>query len=1061
MGSAKKLNINSFEDYINNLKDKFNFKESREHAYRPALQNYIESFPDIKAINDAARIKCGAPDFIVYKKQIPIGYIETKNIGKNLTKEEESKQIKKYHSLGNLVLTNYLEFRWYVDGEKRLTVKLGEAKKGLNICSGSEEDLNNLFENFFSEKCKTIQNANELAQRLATTTISIRNLIVQSLDLENDEKGWLHRWLKAFREVLIDNLDKETFADMFAQTLTYGFFAARVHHSGKVEFSRFSAAKILPKTNPFLRKLFAQFTGVDMPDTINWAVDEVVELLKRSDMDSILENFGYGTGKDDPVVHFYETFLAAYNPQLREMRGVYYTPTPVVDFIVRSVDILLSEKFGKDKGLADDETLILDPAVGTASFLHRVIEKIYSKFSENKGLWNSYVGDNLLDRVFGFEILMAPYSVAHLKLGLQLQDTGYNFDKDQRLGIFLTNTLEEAAKKSQEMLFNWISDEANSASSIKKDRPIMVVIGNPPYSGHSVNKGEWIQDLLKGHDRITKQGTDNYFMCDGKPLGEKNPKWLNDDYVKFIRFSQWRIKQTGHGILAFITNHGFLDNITFRGMRESLIQSFDEIYLLDLHGNYKKNEKCPDGSKDENVFDIQQGVSICFFIRQEGNFEKKAKIYKKDIFGLREKKYKFLLENDIKSINWKEIKANGPFYLFSINQDENLQNEFNSYPKLIELFPKNVLGFQTHRDHFAIAHTKKEIEKRLLDLRDSNLTTQELKDRYNIKETSFWKIENIRANIQNDRNWKKKIVKCSYRPFDNRWCYLDKSIMDRPRPELINFVSGKENICIISSRQQAIPGYYHSWISKLPANDCLISTKSREANQVFPLFVHHSSSSLEEFSGVEPNKEVNIEKNILKSLEDAWGVNLAKIKKEKSFTAEQVAYYIYAILNSMGYRERYKDLLKIDYPRIPFVKNFDLFSKISEKGQSLSKLHFLNKEEVKEEKVNFPIPGKNKIESIKYCTEKERLYLNKTQYFSGINETMWKFKIGGYEVLSKWLKDRPKKKLTYENIKMFKKIIFSCQKTIFISKEIDDLIQEAGGWPINSIDLSVKSKHSL
>ena len=503
--SAKALvSESSFDTYASALKAKFKFKEAREHAYRPALQHFVESMASgIEAINDAARIQCGAPDFIVYKKRVPIGYIEAKDINKNLFKEEQSEQIRGYHSLGNLILTNYLEFRWYIDGELRSEVRIGETK-GATILFGEKEaeQLKHLFESFLTAETKTIQTAGELAKRLALTTSSIRDLIRRAFDHEQKTTGWLHRWLRAFSEVLISDLKPEAFADMFAQTLTYGFFAARVHHKGNAEFSRFSAARILPKTNPFLRKLFAQFAGIDMPETINWAVDEVVELLKRADMDTILKDFGAGTGKEDPVIHFYETFLTAYDPELRETRGVYYTPTPIVDFIVRSVDVVLATHFEKPKGLADDRTLILDPAVGTASFLHKVIERIYERFAKNKGAWNSYVATCLLDRLFGFEILMAPYAVSHLKIGLQLQATGYTFEQDQRLGVYLTNTLEEAAKKSQELLFEWVSDEANAASSIKKGRPIMVILGNPPYSGHSMNRGRWISDLIKGYDGL-------------------------------------------------------------------------------------------------------------------------------------------------------------------------------------------------------------------------------------------------------------------------------------------------------------------------------------------------------------------------------------------------------------------------------------------------------------------------------------------------------------------------------------------------------------------------------
>ena len=1054
----------SFSEYISELRSKLRTGKATEHTYRGALQIYIESIEaKIEAVNEPKRVRCGAPDYIVSKGRIPVGYVEAKDIGEDLDKVEKSDQLKRYFaSLSNLILTDYIEFRWYVNGEKRLTIKIGEISRGvITFDQEAEDKLESFFKSFLDAEVPTIKSAEELAHRLAGTTKNICSLIEDAYELE-EKNGWLHRWLNAFSEVLISDLKPDAFADMFAQTLAYGFFAARVHHTANAEFSRFAAAKILPKTNPFLRQLFAEFAGVNMPDEISWAVDEIVELLKRADMKLIMTDFGGESGKDDPVVHFYETFLKAYNPELRETRGVYYTPSPVVEFIVRSVDQVLSRDFGKKKGLADDTTLILDPAVGTGSFLHSVSEKIYSYFNKNKGAWNSYVADNLLDRIFGFEILMAPYSVAHLKLGLQLRETGYTFEKDQRLGVYLTNTLEEAARKSQELLFDWISDEANAASAIKKDKPIMVVLGNPPYAGNSANKGKWIVDLLNGYDGITQKKTDNYFLCDGKPLGEKNPKWLNDDYVKFIRFAQWRIKQTGHGVLAFITNHGYLDNPTFRGMRQSLMNSFDELYVLDLHGNSKKKEKCPDGSKDENVFDIQQGVSICFFIRKLGDHERKAKVFRFDQFGLRDKKYAWLLKNDIETIPWKTVTPSTPFYLFTSGQDSELQKEFYQYPKLTDIFPVNVLGFQTHRDQFAIAYTENEMQKRVTDLRSGNVPDDDIVKTFEIKENESWNLKSAKKALKTDSDYKSHIVECAYRPFDIRWCYLDNAIMDRPRPELVNYVANKKNLCLLSSRQQAVPGYFHSWITNLPANDCFISTKSREANQVFPLYIFQTSP-LEQAAGRKPTKQPNISRKLVDQLSAAWNIEFKGSRnKNESFTPEDIAHYIYAILNSPYYRERHIDLLKTDFPRIPFPKNSKDFFELAEQGEKLASLHLFDTKDVQPEvAVDFPIKGTNEIERLSFDPKTTRLYINKEQYFSGVSPRAWEFKIGGYDVLVKWLKDRPNSVLSYADIKMFRKIIGVFDKTIEIGSAIDKTIKKHGAWPFSSINLTEISSKDI
>ena len=408
--------------------------------------------------------------------------------------------------------------------------------------------------------------------------------------------------MTAFQKTLLPGLDQAKFADMYAQTLAYGLFASRVNYSGDpVNFNLRGAAEDIPRTNPFLRDLFYH-SRFDLGSRLTWMVESLVEVLRHSDMDSILAHFGRRTQQTDPVLHFYETFLSAYNPTLRETRGVYYTPEPVVKYIVRSVDHILKTRFDRPRGLADKDTLILDPALGTGTFLYFVIEQIKERFEGQRGLWKGYVEEHLLPRIFGFELLMAPYTVAHMNLSLQLKDAGYDFKEGERLGIYLTNSLEEGVKEKYESAFGgFIEEEANAAAEIKRDKPIMVVLGNPPYSGHSANKGEWIGKLVR-----------DYYFVDGKPLGERNPKWLQDDYVKFIRFGQWRIEQTGEGVLAFITNHGYLDNPTFRGMRQQLLQTFSEIYILNLHGNSLKGEVTPEGNADENVFDIRTGGDNCF-----------------------------------------------------------------------------------------------------------------------------------------------------------------------------------------------------------------------------------------------------------------------------------------------------------------------------------------------------------------------------------------------------------------------------------------------------------------
>ncbi|MEO8954258.1 MAG: N-6 DNA methylase, partial [Ktedonobacteraceae bacterium] len=659
--------------YLNGIEKYYKAGIATEHTYRGTLQELLEGMgTGIAATNEPKRVKCGAPDYVIEHDNLTIGYIEAKDVGIALDKIERDEQLGRYRrALDNLILTDYLEFRWYVKGEKQMTARLATPRSDKRLPWDKEgaKQVEQLLHTFLGHSAEPIRKPQELAQRMARLAHMIRDIIVEAFE-KREASNNLRDLYSAFREVLLPQLSGPEFADMFAQTLAYGLFAARYNHSGKRPFRREDAAKEIPRTNPFLRKLFGTIAGPDLDDEpFVGFVDELVQILAVTDMETVLADFGKRTRQEDPILHFYETFIVQYDPKVRELRGVYYTPEPVVSYIVRSVDHLLHTAFDCPDGIADtsvtsytatDEqgkavtvisprVLLLDPACGTGTFMYHIIGHIRETFRQagNAGMWPGYVREHLLPRIFGFELLMAPYAMAHLKIGMQLaaidlpkaerETWSYDFKTDERLGLFLTNTLEEAVKRSGVLFGRYISDEANEAAKVKQSYPVMVVIGNPPYSGHSANKGQWIADLLHGKDALTGKAIGNYFEVDGKPLGERNPKWLNDDYVKFIRFAQWRIEQTGYGILAFITNHGYLDNPTFRGMRQSLMQSFDEIYVLDLHGNSKKKERSPDGTKDENVFDIQQGVAIGLFVRRPGTAgsSRQATVYHSHVWGSR------------------------------------------------------------------------------------------------------------------------------------------------------------------------------------------------------------------------------------------------------------------------------------------------------------------------------------------------------------------------------------------------------------------------------------------
>jgi predicted helicase len=623
-----------FARYIQQIESALRSGDATEHTHRPALKSLLEGLVDrVTATNEPKRDEeVGAPDYIVKRGSVPLGYVEAKDIGKPLGKAERTPQLKRYlEGLGNLVLTDYLEFRWYVGGEHRLTARLGTAGEDGKVRRehGGELAVGNLLNGFLSVSAPVIGRPKDLAERMAGLARLIRDVIREAFRAEAEE-GRLHVQYDGFRRVLLHDLTPDQFADMYAQTIAYGLFAARVNAPDDRAFTRQHAAYELPRTNPFLRRMFGEIAGPELDRRIEWAVDDLAEVLSRADMAAVLRDFGKRTRREDPVVHFYETFLAAYDPKMREARGVYYTPEPVVSYIVRSVDHLLRTEFGLPEGLADTSKVripnpdpgprarktkdlevhrvqVLDPATGTGTFLYGVIDQIHAHLSERgqAGTWSAYVREHLLPRIWGFELLMAPYAVAHMKIGLQLKQLGYDFGSDERLGIYLTNALEEAHAMSDLPLFaQVIADEANQASRVKTELPILVVIGNPPYSGISANMTPEIAASV-----------DAYKTVDGKPLGERK-HWLQNDYVKFIRFAQTRIERTGHGILGFITDNSYLDGPTFRGMRRSLMETFDDIYILDLHGNVKKRETSPGGGLDMNVFDITQGVAIVLAVKK-------------------------------------------------------------------------------------------------------------------------------------------------------------------------------------------------------------------------------------------------------------------------------------------------------------------------------------------------------------------------------------------------------------------------------------------------------------
>lgn len=1024
-----------FDTYIQSIQS--NLKRGSERTHYPTIKNLLDNpAASLAAIIEEKGNKAGVPDFTVRRRDLLVGYVEAKEVGLDLNPIEKTEQLQRYRESlnGNLILTNYLEFRWYVDGKTRFTAVLAE-RIGDEITLCNSDKTLELLEGFLNYTGTAINSPEDLAKQMARLTKSILLATESALQMET-ETGELHQLKRGFNEILLPDLNDAAFADMYAQTISYGLFAARVGHAqnpGNQVFDRRTASTYIPATNPFLRRLFNSIIETDLLGKINWAIDDLVELLGRVDMTAILENFGSRTRQSDPVVHFYETFLAAYNSALRKSRGVYYTPEPVVSYIVRSVDTILKNRFNLPLGLADNSknpdtqqprVQILDPATGTGTFLYGVVDRIYQNLADMgiSGSWNQYVQENLLNRLFGFELLMAPYAIAHLKLGLQLQNLGYEFSSKQRLGVYLTNTLDEALKKSEVLFAQFVAQEANEASAIKRDVPVMVVLGNPPYSGHSANKSEWIAGLVK-----------DYYYVDGVPLKERNSKWLQDDYVKFIRFGQWRVSQTGFGVLAFVTNHGYLDNPTFRGMRQNLMQTFTDIYVLDLHGNSKKKEVSPDASPDQNVFDIQQGVSIGIFIKEPGK-STPAKVHHAQLWGSRDAKYEALNFLDVDSTEWKIIHPQSPFYLL-IPQNRDLFAEYNDGWKITDIMPVNSVGIVTARDALTIKWSVQEVKETVKDF--VLLPVEEARKKYELgKDSRDWQVSLAQDDLRRNNLDDSKIVPILYRPFDKRYTYYTgktRGFLCMPRFEVMRHMLTGENLGMYMCRQIVSESWQHSLVTNNFTDDCYVSNKSRERGYLFPLYTYPDTEN--EQGNLFTDRTPNLSQNFLSAMREKLGYIP---------TPEAIFYYAYAVFHSPTYRQRYAEFLKIDFPRLPLTSDNELFQTLAKKGEELVELHLMKSKKLNKVITKYPVSGDNAVTQVTYNESERRVYINKQQYFEGVFSEVWAFKIGGYQVLDKWLKDRKKanRSLSFDEVLHYQRVVVAMKETMQIMAEIDDVIPD-------------------
>ncbi|EAL1190789.1 DNA methyltransferase [Campylobacter jejuni] len=1043
--------------YLENIKDIST--NDKEHTHRTALQNLLQAIKDNQDKQNKISIKQepnndkegrGAPDFLITKDFLTLGYIENKRVNANLDNIITSDQILKYTKLSpNIILTDYLRFILLSLNDKNEIIICKEVKicsldeiksviKNQSLLDTKTQELNELFSIFFSKIPNPINSALDFANHL-----SLRTRILKDELLLSSKNETLLSLFNTFKETLYKELSYEEFCDSFAQTLTYSLFLAKLNNDTAKEIDLNNAKKFIPKSFPLIRSMSGFLDdSFENLENIKWLLEEIINIINHIDITSIIKELNKTGEKDlfnrptilsthkDPYLHFYETFLASYDPKLREVRGVYYTPAPVVIFIINAIDEILKQDFNHKKGLSealDKNITLLDFATGTGTFLLEAFRKALEPISKNSVNYNPKA---LIDKFCGFEFLIAPYTIAHLKISQSFKEEFNSpLNDDESLKIALTNTLYfksiSKEQNDQNTLFTLIdlTKEFKKAQKIKEEQ-ILIITGNPPYSGASSNKGlyedeikisyglepskanlndeqkKWISSYLK---EKSKQNTSTFkaIYKKHKLENEKNPKWLLDDYVKFIRFAQSKIDSQENGIFAFISNNSFLDNPTFRGMRYSLMQSFDKIYILNLHGDTRKKEKAPDGSKDDNVFDIMQGVSINIFIKQNSK-AKNTKIYYHDLYGKRKDKYEFLYENDLNSIKWTLVKNNEPFYLF-LPQNNDLLEEYNKGISVKDIFMLLSVGIVSAKDSILISTNTEKLK-------------QQIHDYYNEFD-------------------KKNIKEIAYRPFDTQKIYYDIKKVERPRIETMEHFLENENIGLICDRGTKLNNIDNIFISSKIIDLHLVGSGS----YIYPLYLYPTTRSKKFLKKENPNfNEENFTSKI-ENFKESFRTFIDELYKEK-FSPQNILGYIYAVLFHKIYREKYFDFLKIDFPKIPFTKDKNTFKNLSKLGLKLINLHLLKNDELDfnvGEALFKDIKNKNfKIQKIKYNKDTKELFINESLYFNKVSPEIYEFKIGGYAVLDKYLKSHKEEDIEHKH---FTLIIQTLDETLKIQDEISKI----------------------
>lgn len=1053
--------------YIENINKIFSTSKTTEHSFRGDFKELCETIlnegnqnnSEYTLINEPKRKTYGAPDYELLKSDTTIAFIEAKQIGdsdlRGTKDKKHKKQFDKYkEAISTIAFTDYLTIILYENGEEILTSCIGKVNDGNIIFNDDDTQIANfekIIHRLGKAKPQPIRSATVLADKMARKAKIVAAILQNAMNIDEKERTQddeeLRGKLKTFKKFLVHDMTESQFVDFYSQTILYGLFIARINDKTPETFSLSEAAELIPSINPFLKKIFKEIALAHLHPFVKGIVEDLVLSFKVTDMDKVLRKY-----KKDPLVHFYEDFLEAYNPKIREDFGVWYTPKEVVRFIVDSVDYILKSQLNIEDGLADNsktddglwhKVQILDPATGTGTFLAVAAEKMYENYKGQEGMWANDVVNHIIPRMNGFEYLVAPYTMAHLKLATALKLDAAGDNIPDRLNIFLTNSLEEDHPEETLDFAKYITDESNAASIIKRDTPVMIVMGNPPYNEKSANKNSWIMNLMDDYKQ--EPGKQKKLIGETRAripkyrntLNEVNAKGINNDYCKFIRLGHNFVTKTEEGILAYICGNTFTKTNIFRGMRYALLKDFDDIYIINLHGSSKFDESV-DGLKDENIFNIMVGVSINIFVKHKtSNHSGLATVHYKDIFGSRKSKLEYLEKNKLEDIDFEILTPEAPYYELC-QKTENyaeLKADYTQGFKLDELIVEKVQGFKTEKDKIAIQESRESVEVLIADM-VSDKTDTELRNRYEIKDTPVWKLAECRTSLKFNSNKESYITKVCYRPFDIQWTFLHKDLVGRPRPLIQSSMMGKDNLMLCIGKQGTAIGngeWSLAYISSLPTD---MNVNPRGGAYLFPLYIYDGGLGLRVF---------NFKSEIISEIETRIGLRLQNIDdkecEENGFLGIHLIDYIYAVLHSVKYRKTYHQFLQNDFPIIPYPSDASYFFKMVEYGEKLRKLHLLTGIKRNDFLTQYPVCIGDDIVTMRKYEEQGneigRVWINQHKYFDNVPKKAWELFISGYQPLDKWLKDRTGKKLSSDDIRHFQKMVVALDQTVETMIEID------------------------